>query len=222
MAAPRKTKTGRAGAAKKPAKAKAKPRLSAGGATIETYHHGDLAAQLREAARAILEEEGLENLSLRSVAKRAGVSHAAPYRHYPSREALLADLARAGLEELRADIAQAVAAPGSLSDRIAHIGAAYVRFAARRGGLLRLMFGHELPNRDSFPDLAQASENLGHDIGDALGDPALGIAVWSASHGLAMLILENIIDLGQRQSGLDVIPSRAEMVLRSLFTFGDH
>ena len=52
------------------------------------YHHGDLAAILRESALAILQEEGLANLSLRSLAKRAGVSHAAPYRHYSSREAL--------------------------------------------------------------------------------------------------------------------------------------
>jgi AcrR family transcriptional regulator len=51
------------------------------------YHHGDLAASLRTAARAILEKEGLSALSLRSVARLAGVSHAAPYRHYPSREA---------------------------------------------------------------------------------------------------------------------------------------
>ncbi|HEY4263961.1 MAG TPA: helix-turn-helix domain-containing protein, partial [Micropepsaceae bacterium] len=71
------------------------------------YHHGDLAVSLREAARAILEEEGLAALSLRSVARRAGVSHAAPYRHYASREALLADIAVEGLGRLRAELAQA-------------------------------------------------------------------------------------------------------------------
>ena len=48
--------------------------------------------------------------------------------------------------------------------------------------------------------------------------PALGLAVWSAVHGLAMLVLENVIDLGQRRSGLSVLPSRAEILLRSLFT----
>ncbi len=220
MRAPQKTKTTKATPAKRAARAPKVPK-EAGEAETEAYHHGDLGVHLRDTARAILDEGGLESLSLRSVAKRAGVSHAAPYRHYPSREALLADLAREGLAELRNELLQAAAAPGSLSDRIAHIGAAYVRFAARRGGLLRLMFGHELPNRDSFPDLVAGVENVGHDIGDALGDPALGLAVWSASHGLAMLILENIIDLGQRQSGLAVVPSRAEMLLRSLFAFTD-
>src|SRR5215470_9113015 len=82
------------------------------------YHHGDLAPTLRQAARAILEEEGLAALSLRSVARRAGVSHAAPYRHYASREALLADVAAEGLEELRGELIQAGAAPADRADRI--------------------------------------------------------------------------------------------------------
>ena len=79
------------------------------------YHHGDLAAALRKSARAILEEEGLAALSLRSVARRAGVSHAAPYRHYKSREALLADVAVEGLAELKAEIVHAGARPGDKS-----------------------------------------------------------------------------------------------------------
>ena len=49
-------------------------------------------------------------------------------------------------------------------------------------------------------------------------DNALGLAVWSSVHGLAMLVLRNVIDLGQRKSGLDVLPSRAEIILRSLFS----
>src|SRR5882672_11268459 len=107
------------------------------------YHHGELAPTLREAARAILEEEGLDSLSLRSVARRAGVSHAAPYRHYPSREALLADVAIKGLSELQADIATAGALHGDKGERIVHIGGAYLRFAVNHAGLLRLMFGSE-------------------------------------------------------------------------------
>src|SRR6185295_15520717 len=97
-------------------------------ATDKRYHHGDLAPTLRQAALAILEEEGLEALSLRSVARRAGVSHAAPYRHYPSREALLADVAIEGLAELREEIAKAGAKPGDKGERIIHVGGAYMRF----------------------------------------------------------------------------------------------
>jgi AcrR family transcriptional regulator len=180
------------------------------------YHHGDLAPTLRKAARAILEEEGLAALSLRSVARRAGVSHAAPYRHYPSREALLADVATEGLKELSAEIVQAVTVRGDRAERVVHIGRAYMRFAVRHTGLLRLMFGSELPNRGDFPGLSEATQAIGEEVGRALEDPAAGLTVWAAVHGLAMLILDNVIDLGQRQSGLDVIPSRAEILLRSL------
>src|SRR5258708_36110634 len=138
------------------------------------YHHGELAPPLREAARAILEEEGLAALSLRSVARRAGVSHAAPYRHYPSREALLADVASDGLTQLRNEIAQAAAVPGDRAERIVLIGGAYLRFASRHGGLLRLMFGSELPNRADFPGLAEATALIGENICPALGDQAAG------------------------------------------------
>src|SRR6266478_4987340 len=179
------------------------------------YHHGELAPSLREAARAILEEEGLAALSLRSVARRAGVSHAAPYRHYASREALLADVASDGLAQLRSELAQAAAVPGDRAERIVLIGGAYLRFASRHGGLLRLMFGSELPNRADFPGLAEATALIGEDIGRLLGDAAAGLTVWAAIHGMAILILENVIDLGQKQAGMDVIPSRAGILLRS-------
>ena len=182
------------------------------------YHHGDLRNSLREAARAILEEEGLAALSLRAVAHRAGVSHAAPYRHYSNHESLLVELAIEGFDELRAEIAAAASGPELEDERISEIGAAYMRFVARRPALARLMFGPQLPNRDSFPSLGVAADSVGTEIGTALNDTALGLAVWAAVHGLAMLILENVIDLGQRRSGLDVLPSRAEIILRSLFT----
>ncbi len=183
-----------------------------------SYHHGDLRNALLDAARAILEEESLAALSLRAVARRAGVSHAAPYRHFPNHEALLAELASEGFAELRAEIVAAAAAPGAETDRIAKIGAAYMRFVARRPALTRLMFGPQLPNRDTFPALGEAADAVGIEIGKALHDSALGLAVWAAVHGLAMLILENVIDLGQRRSGLDVLPSRAEILLRSLLS----
>ena len=185
------------------------------------YHHGDLRNSLLCAGRALLELEGLTALSLRAVAKRAGVSHAAPYRHFASREALLAELAVEGFVELRSVLHDA-AHTGLSDDRIANLGGAYMRFVARRPALARLMFGPQLPNRDSFPDLAIAADAIGDEIGQALRDPALGLVVWAAVHGLAILILENVVDLGQRRSGIDVLPSRAEILLRSLFAARQH
>jgi AcrR family transcriptional regulator len=171
---------------------------------------------LRESARAILEEEGLEALSLRSVARRAGVSHAAPYRHYASREALLADVACEGVNNLRAELAQASTAPGEKSERIVRIATAYLRFAFRHPGLIRLMFGAEFQNRAKYGGLADATAQLAGEIGRAISDPAGGLAAFAAMHGMAMLLLENVIDLGQHQSGWDVVPSRAAILLRGL------
>jgi AcrR family transcriptional regulator len=183
-----------------------------------SYHHGDLRNALLSAARSILEDETQGELSLRAVARRAGVSHAAPYRHFPNHEALLAELAIEGFGELRDEIKLAANAPDVEADRIAKIGAAYMRFVARRPALASLMFGPQLPNRDSFPKLGEMADAIGQEIGEALHDSALGLAVWAAVHGLAMLILRNVVDLGQRKSGLDVLPSRAEIILRSLFS----
>ena len=183
-----------------------------------SYHHGDLRNGLLDAARAILEEQSLSALTLRAVARRAGVSHAAPYRHFPNHEALLVELGAEGFQELRQYIVEASKMAGPESDRIANIGAAYMRFVAKRPAVARLMFGPQLPHREKFPALGVAAETIGAEIGAALSDPNLGLAVWAAVHGLAMLVLENIIDLGQRRSGLHVLPSRSEILLRSLFS----
>jgi AcrR family transcriptional regulator len=182
------------------------------------YHHGDLRNGLLDAARTILEEESLAALTLRAVARKAGVSHAAPYRHFPNHEALLVELSIEGFDELRDALVEAAKAQGPEPDKIANIGAAYMRFVAQRPALARLMFGGQLPNRDQFPQLGLKADSIGQEIGNALHDSALGLAVWAAVHGLAMLVLENVIDLGQRRSGLHVLPTRAEIILRSLFS----
>jgi AcrR family transcriptional regulator len=192
------------------------PRTRPGGE--RSYHHGDLRNGLLEAARAILEEQDLSALTLRAVARRAGVSHAAPYRHFPNHEALLVELGLEGFAELRQFIVEAGKVGGPESERIANIGAAYMRFVAQRPAVARLMFGPQLPHREKFPALSTAADAIGAEIGAALSDPNLGLAVWAAVHGLAMLVLENVIDLGQRRSGLHVLPSRSEILLRSLFS----
>ncbi|HSZ75473.1 MAG TPA: TetR family transcriptional regulator [Rhizomicrobium sp.] len=198
-------------------KAPARKRKSLPKKKLTRYHHGDLRNALLDAARTLLGEDATD-LSLRAVARRAGVSHAAPYRHFPNHETLLAELAREGFVELRDEIVAAAAMRGFDTDRIANIGAAYMRFVAKKPALARLMFGPQLPGRDNDAALTEAADAIGTEIGRALEDPAVGLAVWAAVHGLAMLILENVIDLGQRKAGLAVLPSRAEILLRSLFS----
>src|SRR5262247_2786085 len=100
---------------------------------MATYHHGDLRAAILEAAARMVEREGLAGLSVREAARRAGVSHNAPYRHFIDRDALLEALAAKGFDELM----------DALKERsgrdLAH---AYVRFALEHEQLFRLMFAH--------------------------------------------------------------------------------
>src|SRR6201993_3386632 len=96
------------------------------GAADRAYHHGDLRNGLLDAARAILEEQSLGALTLRAVARRAGVSHAAPYRHFPNHEALLVELSLEGFAELKQFISDAARVGTTDSERIADIGAAYM------------------------------------------------------------------------------------------------
>jgi AcrR family transcriptional regulator len=198
---------------KKTKKRKAAPKKTA---RTTAYHHGDLRETLRSAATTLLEEEGLAGFSLRAVARKAGVSHAAPYRHYPNHEALLAELVHSGLMELHDKIAAITPARGAPSERIAAIGAAYMRFAVGKPALMRLMFGPQLPDRTRFPEIAAAVGMLVQEIESALGSEALGLAAWSAVHGLTMLALDDLIDLGQSTAGRGVLASRAEIILRCL------
>jgi AcrR family transcriptional regulator len=104
------------------------------------YHHGDLRAGLLSAAMGLLEEHGETALSLRAVARRAGVSPAAPYRHYADREALVSAVAAVGYRELAEQLSAAHPTP-STPDELASVATAYVQFALERPALFRIMFG---------------------------------------------------------------------------------
>ena len=141
---------------------------------MSTYHHGDLRAAVLAAAGKLIEEEGLAGLSVREAARRAGVSHNAPYRHFPDRDALLAALAAEGFDLLTNVLED-------LSGRA--LGEAYVRFALAHPQRFRLMFMTQQAGavRERF---ARAFAGLGAEanVGAA--------AAWSLVHGLADLILD--------------------------------
>jgi len=108
-----------------------------------SYHHGDLRAALLRAALELLAERGEAGISLREVARRAEVSHNAPYRHFADREALLAALAEQGFSELLVRLQ--VAADGlAAAQRLAALGRCYVAYALEQRGLFRLMFASAL------------------------------------------------------------------------------
>jgi AcrR family transcriptional regulator len=154
---------------------------------MSTYHHGDLRAALLQSAGELLEEQGLAALSLREAARRAGVSHNAPYRHFPDRNALLAALAAEGF----AMLGEAMEGKAGRER-----GEAYVRFALARPNRFRLMFGGQL-ELGKHPELRAAAGRTYQGLvasfrsREDIADPEIAAAAaWSLTHGLAHLLLD--------------------------------
>ena len=155
--------------------------------TVSTYHHGDLRPALLRAAARFLEREGPAALSLRELARRAGVSHNAPYRHFADREALLEALCVEGFRLLGEALARS-------SGRAT--GEAYVSFALEQPQRFRLMFGGHVPFA-RHPALAEAAVQPYQALLEAfrqqssIADPEkAAAAAWSLVHGLAHLLLD--------------------------------
>ncbi len=164
------------------------------------YHHGDLPAALIQAARALLAEDGTEALSLRAVARRAGVSAMAPYRHFPDKESLLAAVAAEGFRDFAAAL-EAADRSVPPDQALLEQGVAYVRFACAQPALFRLMFGP--PRNGAHPalkhDEAQAYGILSRRVAAETPEPlrlSRTLACWSVVHGLASLIIDGQIDIG--------------------------
>lgn len=164
------------------------------------YHHGDLAAQLMTLAIDHIERAGTEKLSLRALAREAGVSPAAPFRHFPTKRCLLAALATRGFRELRARMLQAQTAGAPVGQRFFEIGRAYLDFARDNSVAYQLMFGAVVGDFSEYQDLQLAAlESYGtlHEVLEALivehdldvDVETLGGVVWAGVHGFASLIM---------------------------------
>jgi AcrR family transcriptional regulator len=181
------------------------------------YHHGDLRATLVLTALEMLESG--EAFSLRAAARRAGVSTAAPYRHFPDREALESALAVHGLRELMNEITAGEERPRS-SAEVSELAVGYVRFALRRPALFRLMYGQPCDDQDD--ERVRAAGALHEYLESVMvelfpqSDPvALATAGWALAHGLAFLHLDGKlaatdqaeVDERVRQAFAAVLPS---------------
>ena len=187
-------------------------------ASKATYHHGDLRAACVRAAMELLEEGGETALSLRAVARRAGVSPAAPYRHYADREALVSAVAAVGYRELAERLAAAHPSP-STPEQLARVAVAYVQFALERPALFRIMFG-EPCDRDNDERVAATAavtlyvrEIAGRSFPQADAD-ALATAIWALVHGLAFLHLDGKLDARSPQ----VVADRVIAAIKALLT----
>ena len=176
------------------------------------YHHGDLREALLEAALELADKKGPLALTTRELARVLGVSHAAPARHFPSRAALVAEVAASAFE-LFGKALERAASGANPEDRLLRIGRAYVRFALKHPGLLRLMFSHE-PSELKVPcerlgkagDAAYAA--LENAVVDALGARATpervaraSFMAWSVVHGAVSLWLDGPMAHGLRDRG---------------------
>jgi AcrR family transcriptional regulator len=155
------------------------------------YHHGDLQNALLEAAEALLERDGPARLSLREVARAAGVSHAAPYRHYRDKAALLQALAQRGAERLQHAIERAAAqAVQNPEQQLVEAGVAYVQQAVRHPEMSRLMLGGVEQGHApaAFAALVQIiREGVASGAFRQRDAQELALAAWTAMHGLALL-----------------------------------
>lgn len=170
-------------------------------ASRSAYHHGDLRNTLLEAAEVLLEEGGIDALSLRDAARRAGVSHAAPYRHFPAKVDLLYALAERGFRALDAGMRSAGESSDDAVEQLEAAGYAYVQLAVRHPWRTRLMFGGLAPLHQGAPlslqEIARSSfEGLfriivgGQEQGVFIEQEPLqlALAIWAQVHGTAMLI----------------------------------
>jgi AcrR family transcriptional regulator len=161
--------------------------------TPKPYHHGDLRRVLLAAAESELADRGVEGFSLRQVARRAGVSHAAPAHHFGDAQGLLTALAAEGYRQLLA--AQALregVAEADPASQLVAAGLGYVDFAMQRPALFRLIWGSLRPDFDD-PDLGQAARAAYQHLVDqvaAAGGRSVAdeSAAWAITHGLADLL----------------------------------
>ncbi len=163
----------------------------------KTYHHGDLHAALIDAGMALLTEGEGDDLSLRELARRVGVSATAVYRHFPDKSAVMAALAREGLAMLAKDQRAASDEAGGGLAGFGATGAAYVRFALAHPALFRLIFAHPAPAdfTHGTPDHADDAMTMLRENARAAAPPGadpqvFALRAWSLAHGLAMLILD--------------------------------
>lgn len=173
------------------------------------YHHGDLRRVVIETALDMLREEKGWQFTLREVARRAGVSHAAPYKHFPDKAALLAEIAMIGFDRLRDSLSAAKSeAPKTLRDEIAPIARAYVAFGTDNPALYRLMFsaeegkavGMHLNERAlAVFDVLLEFLRRGQAAGSIRKRPIEGqaAAAWGLVHGMTMLAIDGLLVPGK-------------------------
>jgi AcrR family transcriptional regulator len=186
-------------------------------------HHGDLRNALEQAALDLVDERGAHGFTLAEASRRAGVSVAAPYKHFADKDALLAELARKGYEQQYDRFAAAMSGESDPVEQLAAFAAAYVQFAADSKALFDITFGAGLKKR-LYPELARAGDRVlallrtpAAQIRPDLADQDnLITTVGATAHGFAAFLNEGIF--GDPQEQLEMAKRRARQAARRLAT----
>ncbi|HZS35804.1 MAG TPA: TetR/AcrR family transcriptional regulator [Polyangia bacterium] len=192
-----------------------------------SFHHGDLRRALLDTVVEIMAREGPQAITLREVAARTGVTHAAPYRHFSSKEKLLAAVAEEGFRLMRAQMLEAMVRRGSDPlERWEELGVSYVLFAVRQPCHFRLMYTAELADRSEHAALRDAAAAAYRLLLDVViesqergrvrgGDPKqLAATAWAMMHGLAVLLIDR--QLGGGKVALDEAEAAARFASQTL------
>ncbi len=192
------------------------------------YHHGNLPRALLDAALMLVERDGPKGVSLRAVARVAGVSPAAPYRHFAGKEGLLASVAEEGFRALAEALEEASAENREMPlAEFRAIGLAYVRFAASHPSHFRVMFGPEITDRGAYPGLCETADRAFAVIENAIAhsqrsdleagetDPhRLAVAARATFHGLATLVTDGQLDeLAGSDTEIQAVANRVSDVI---------
>ncbi len=171
-----------------------------------SYHHGDLRGALLEEGERALRDGGAEVFSLRDLSRALGVSSQAPRRHFPSKQALLDEIALSGFKRLRVALDQAITDDGSFEIRLLRMSLAYVHFATENRALMRLMFSSK-HNKDASALLKEANllawsagprtVEEGQKAGQVIdGDPALlAMLIFASVEGVLSLYTDQLFGL---------------------------
>lgn len=165
----------------------------------DSYHHGDLKKALIQAALKILASEGNRGMTLRQVAKKAGVSHAAPYAHFRHKEALLAEVAEEGFRLFSEALESGAAKHLEPWESFLKIGEAYIDFSRKHPAYFDLIFSSAVPVCDDYPGLKRESDRSFGVLLRGVArcreagllykapDEYFALAAWSLVHGIATL-----------------------------------
>ncbi len=165
------------------------------------YHHENLRETLLAETAVMIAENGVDSVTMRSLAARAGVSRGAPYRHFPDKASLLTAVAEDGFKRLVQQMTKAATSDNHLQN-FYQIGAAYINFAVENPTHYRLMFGSEGINREETPELSLAADEAFIVMQNTIelcqqegvikaGDPCLlGYTTWAMVHGTASLLID--------------------------------